>query len=433
MKLTNANNIVCAWFCRSLFASVAFGLLGSLCLGQVDAFAAFQPDLLVKLASQPDASYVGNGVFESPALTQAKSQAAFPGIPASFTVQLKNAGDQQDSFRVSGAGLAGVGVRFLDQEGIDRAASLAAGFVTPPVAAGRALTFQLQVNPLAFVPGTSFRVTISAASIADGTRSDQLNTDTVACSAKAALAISAPPDASGAPGSVVNYPYTVTNTGNADNSFALTVSSPAGWDTALYADDGVGGGVPGDGVRQPGEKTATASTGLLAPGASYRFFVAVAIPAGSGDGTRGATQLTAAGGGTNGSDQVTTSALAANLSLVESVRNLTQGGVFVPGIDAFPGDLLEYRMAVTNSGSTPATLVGIRAPLPANTALVPASLRVATSATGEGGACAEAVCGRAGEAQGSLVAKLGSGASQTAGGTLAPGSTLYVFFRVKVE
>ena len=410
------------------------GALLSLLPGLTQAHAGYQPDLLVKLASEGDAAYLGAGIFETTAQLQSKTQAAFPGTAASYRILLRNGGDQPDSFLLRGAGTPnGVTLSFLDQAGVDRAAALPSGFATQTLAPGESVSFLVQVTPLAFQLGASFRVGVEADSVSDPARIDQVKTETVACGSSAALTISAPPDGFGPPGRVVNYPYTVTNVGNTVNSFALTAASPAGWGSALYADDGAGGGVAGDGVRQAGENLVSASTGPLAPGASYRFFLAVQIPAGSADGARADTLVGVAGTGASGFDQVATSATTAAISVAESVRNLTQGGAFAPGADALPGDTLEYRMSVTNSGSAPASAVGLKSAVPAGGATLPGSLRISTSPLGEGGLCAAPACGWVGETGGSIVAHLGQGATETAGGSLAPGTTLYVYFRVQVE
>ena len=395
----------------------------------------YQPDLQVRLDSEGDPAYLGAGVIETRAQLQSKSQAAFPGFPAAYRVKLTNAGNQSDSFLIKGtASGASFTVSYGDGTGD---AALPGGFATPELLPGASLTFSVQVTPAALPLGADYRVTLDASSLngaaAGQVKVDQLKMETISCANSAAVTLSAPPDGLGAPGSIVNYPYTVTNVGNAANSFALSVQSPADWPGALYADDGAGGGVAGDAVRQAGETVPSTSTGVLAPGASYRFFLAQTVPAGSADGTHADTRVSAVGTGASGADQVTTSAGTATISLAESVRNLTQGGAFAPSANALPGDTLEYRMAVTNSGSAPAASVGINSAVPANTTTLPGSLWIGTAASGEGSACAAALCGWVRLTAGSIVAHLGGGASEAAGGSLSPGTTLYVYFRAQVE
>ncbi|WP_226377924.1 DUF11 domain-containing protein [Citrifermentans bremense] len=400
-----------------------------------EALAAYRADLLVRLANEGDASYVGAGIFETTALIQSKSQASYSGYPAQFRVQVKNAGDQADSFILTGpAGGSGFTVSYRDQGGVERASELSAGgYRTESLAPGASAVLLVQVTLSQFTLGASYRVPVTAVSAGDAASLDQVKTETVACGLTAAVTVSAPPDGSGAPGSLVTYPYTVTNVGNAVNSFTLSLGEGCAWPATLYADDGAGGGIAGDGVRQPGEMNRCVSTGPLAPGASHRFFLAVVIPETGVDGARADARLAVAGEEASGSDQVTTTALAAVLSLVDGVRNLTKGGVFAANVDAVPGDLLQYRMAVTNSGSAPATTLRIETPVPVGLKLAPDSLLLSLASEGEAAPCPEAQCGLASATEGNIVALLGEGASDTVGGTLSPGKTLYLFFKAQVE
>ncbi|OGU05852.1 MAG: hypothetical protein A2075_05725 [Geobacteraceae bacterium GWC2_58_44] len=436
MKLVSINNYRgAAARPRLLPVQLWCTLLFLLFMGAEAVAAGYQPDLMVRLASEGDASYLGGGLFESSALTQTKSGPAFPGKAALFLVLLKNAGDAPDSFLLRGSwNDNGLTVRYLDEGGADRAPLLSgSGYATGTLAPGASASFLVQVTPTALPLGASYRVTVSAASASDAARSDQVKTETIACSVTPAVTISVPQDNWGFPGSVVNYPYTVTNVGSSSNSFTLSVTSNSSWPGSIYADDGAGGGIAADGVRQSGESRESASTGPLAPGAAYRFFVAVGIPESSVNRTRTETRLAVTGAGASGADQVTTSAIAAVITVAESVRNLTRGGPFTASADALPGDTLQYRMTITNSGSAPATSVGIDSALPGSTVSLPGSLWVGTSSGGDGPPCAAAECGWVRESAGIIVARLGQGATDAAGGSLLPGKTLYVYFRVQVE
>ncbi|WP_236025875.1 COG1470 family protein [Geomonas azotofigens] len=399
------------------------------------AFAAGRPDLMVRLASETDAAYIGEGIYESTATVQSRSQPSYPGLPAQFRVLLKNAGDQPDRFLLTAPGSGGaITVSYLDATGADLASALSgSGYLSAPLAPGESLALLVRVNPTTFTLGASYRVAVTALSIGDPQATDQVKTETVACVQTAAVTVSAPPDGSGAPGTVVNYPYTVKNVGNGDNAFALTVTMASGWRGELFADDGAGGGIAGDGVRQSGESHGCLGTGTLAPGASYRFFLAVTVPEAGGDGARGESLLAVSGTGANGTDQVTTTVVAAAVFLTEGVRNLTRGGIFAANAEAVPGDLLQYRMAVTNGGSAPATSVSIDSPIPAGLVVAPDSLLLSLASTGAGAPCAAAECGQARIADGSVIAQLGEGATVSSGGTLAPGKTIYLYFKAQVQ
>lgn len=399
-----------------------------------EARAWYQPDLMVRLAVEGDSSYLGGGVFEAAAVSQSRSQAAFSGTPAQFRILLRNAGDEPDSFILTGPGSGGdFTVSYLDTGGVDRVASLSgAGYRTASLAPGETAAFLVQVTLTRFTLGASYRVAVSAVSASDPAASDQVKTETVACGSTAAVTVSAPPDSGGAPGTVVNYPYTVTNVGNQLNGFTLTVEGSGGWQVALIADDGAGGGIAGDGVRQSGENNSCGSTGALSPGAPYGFFAAVTVPESGSDGARGDVVVSAVGEGTNGADRVSTSTIAPRLSLSEAVRNLTRGGAFSATASAVPGDLLHYRMSVTNSGSAAATSVSIESPMPDGLQLVADSLLIALAPDAEA-ACAVSECGWARALAGNIVAHLGEGASDAAGGALLPGRTVYLFFKAQVQ
>lgn len=434
MKLVNLNKLptvsrapflLLAQLCCALFFQLLMG---------AEARAGCQPDLMVRLSVEGDASYVGAGVYEATALTQIRTQAAYSGIAAQFRIMLKNAGDQPDSFTLTGPGSGSAfAVSYLDPGGVDRVAAFSgSGYRSATLAPGEMTVVLVQVSPILFTLGASYRVAVTAVSVGDPLAVDQVKTETVACGQTAAVTVTAPPDGSGAPGTVVNYPYTVTNVGNTENSFSLSLQGSSGWQGELFADDGAGGGTAGDGVRQAGESRSCLSTGLLAPGASYRLFLAVAIPESGNDGARGDSLLAVAGEGASGTDQVSTRAIAAQLSLTEGVRNLTRGGIFAASADAVPGDLLQYRMAVTNSGSAPATSVSIDSAIPSGLTVAPDSLQVSRSAEGDV-VCAAAECGVARISAGSIVAQLGQGATESAGGTLLPGKTIYLFFKAQVQ
>ncbi len=399
------------------------------------AFAASRPDLMVRLASETDAAYLGGGIYEGTASVQSRSQPAYPGLAAQFRVQVKNAGDQPDRFLLTGPGSgAAVTVGYLDAGGVDRTADLSGGgYLSASLAPGESLSLLVRVSPVSFTPGASHRVAVTAVSIGDPLAVDQVKTETVACVETAAVIVSAPPDGTGSPGTVVNYPYTVTNVGNGDNAFALSVTMGSGWRGELFADDGAGGGIAGDGVRQAGEINGSPGTGSLAPGASYRFFLAVTVPETGSDGARGESTVAASGTGASGTDQVNTTLLSAVVLLSEGVRNLTRGGIFAASADAVPGDLLQYRMAVTNGGSAPATSVSIDSPIPPGLVVAPDSLLLSLAPTGEGAPCAAAQCGQARIGEGGVIAQLGEGATSAAGGILAPGRTIYLYFKAQVQ
>jgi len=274
------------------------------------------------------------------------------------------------------------------------------------------------------------------------------NTTTVTVLAVYTVSVTTPPDSGGLGGTVVYYPYTVTNTGNDNNTFALTaVTGPGGnnWAPTIYLD------ANNDNVHQAGETTVTGSTGILAPGGIYRFFVGVAIPAGTANGQMDDTVLdvTGSAGGT-AQDNVVTTAQAPNVTVVKAVRNETTAGAFAATANAATGQILEYRLTVTNGGAIAATSVVLTDPDHTWTTYVANSTWIGSNGVTFNGlgniqqdddstitteiACAVDACGYSNASAGGLfTANLGNTATEAVGGSLSPASTVYVYFRVRVD
>lgn len=279
------------------------------------------------------------------------------------------------------------------------------------------------------------------------------NTTTVTVTSVYSVSVTAPADLVGGSNTVVYYPYTVTNSGNDNNTFTLTAATgttlPAGWTATIYFDTN------GDGVHQPGETTVTGTTGVLLPGGIYRFFVGVTIPLNTPNGTQDDTTLNVNGSGAGSAataqDNVVTTAQAPNLSIVKAVRNVTTATAFGAAVNAKTNEVLEYRLTVNNAGAIAASAVVLTDPDHTWTSYVPSSIRIGSNGVTSGGAgnvlqddnntidageiaCAIDACGYANAtAGGNVTANLGSSATELVGGTLAPGSTVYVYFQVKVD
>jgi len=275
------------------------------------------------------------------------------------------------------------------------------------------------------------------------------NSTTVTVTAVYSVSVTTPADSSGGTNTVVYYPYTVTNTGNAANTFALSAASGAGgntWDVALYFD------ANGDGVHDAGETTVTSSTGSLAADGTYKFFVAVSIPAGVANGQTDVTNLTVtgsgdAGAGDDAADSVTTTANAPTLTITKDVRNVTTAGAFASTASAKPTETLEYRLTVTNGGSIAATGLYVTDPDNAYTTYAANSMYIGSNGTAFDGAgntqqdddasggtpCAADACGHSSSSGGNLTFYLGTGATESAGGSLAASGTVYVYFRTTVD
>lgn len=280
------------------------------------------------------------------------------------------------------------------------------------------------------------------------------NTVTTTVTSVYTVSVNAPANQSGNSNTIVYYAYTVTNTGNASNTFGLSAASGGGgntWTATLYADDGAGGGTANDGIHQAGETNVTSSTGSIAQDTTYKFFVAVTIPANTANAQTDDSVLTVTGSGDSGagddtSDTVTTTAQAPALSITKNVRNVTDAGSFNTTAAADPTDTLEYRIQVTNSGSVTATSVVLTDSDNANTTYVSESIKIGSSVTcasntavdddaiqEAGETCAADACGQGKAVSGNITAYLGNTANESTGGSLAVSSTVYVCFQVTVD
>lgn len=114
------------------------------------------------------------------------------------------------------------------------------------------------------------------------------------------------------------------------------------------------------------------------------------------------------------------------LVLTTGMTNLT-----APGVSPRVGDVLEYAVTVENQGGSPALASSISVPLPADLVYVPGSIAV-TAGAGAGARTDLAGDDPAEWTGSDVAARIGSGASATAGGSIAPGTTTVVRFRATV-
>lgn len=236
--------------------------------------------------------------------------------------------------------------------------------------------------------------------------------------------------------------FSVTNSGNGEESFALSTVSTLGGDdynptvTSIVIDDG-------DGVYEPGQDTvyvAGANDPVLQPDASVTIFVLSTTPASAGDGDRGGVQLVAtsrtgvgapgtsfAGQGEGGGDAVvgTTggdgsddgfySVSAASVSLVKSASVLNQFG----NADPIPGATITYSIEATTTGSGSLANLAINDAIPTGTTYVAGSLRLGTTVLTD---AADADAGR-----------FASNAITVSLGTVPGGQTRTVTFQVTIN
>ncbi len=120
--------------------------------------------------------------------------------------------------------------------------------------------------------------------------------------------------------------------------------------------------------------------------------------------------------------------------VVES--NLVKSVVDVNGGSIAPGDILEYTLAYANTGNDGTLQTVIADPIPANSTYVPGSLSVLAPDPGAGGKSDAAGDDQAeyiSTSPARVVFRVGAGANALTGGTLAPGASGSIRFRVQVN
>lgn len=236
--------------------------------------------------------------------------------------------------------------------------------------------------------------------------------------------------------------FSLTNSGNGEESFALSTISTLGGDdydptvTSIVIDDG-------DGIYEPGQDTVYVpgtNDPVLQPDASVTIFVLSSTPTGAGDGDRGGVQLVAnsrtgtgapgtsfAGQGEGGGDAVvgTTggdgaddgfyAVSAASVTLAKSAVVLNQFG----NADPVPGATITYRIEATTTGSGSLANLAINDAIPTGTTYVAGSLRLGTTVLTD---AADADAGR-----------FASNAITVSLGTVPGGQTRTVTFQVTIN
>jgi uncharacterized repeat protein (TIGR01451 family)/LPXTG-motif cell wall-anchored protein len=157
-------------------------------------------------------------------------------------------------------------------------------------------------------------------------------------------------------------------------------------------------------------------------------------------------------------DEVQTTGILPNSSTKATLRASTAGDTYYPGVftvsvDLYapsfpnitktvtdinggltePGDTLEYRVTLTNTGLDPADLVILRDIVPANTTFVAGSVTVGGVAQTDAVNTGASDFGDYLAGTRTIEARAGVGATGTSGGTLGPNANTEVRFRVTVD
>jgi len=154
-------------------------------------------------------------------------------------------------------------------------------------------------------------------------------------------------DKEGVPGQTVYVPFTVTNTGNSQNTFNMTIENDDHTDFTkkIYLDENQ------NGVVDPGESEVTSVE--LGMGETANIVVAVEIPGDASNGTVNNFSLKAAGTNPGGCDDTQ------DASVTVIADALIQANKSVDKDVAQPGDTLTYTISFKNVGTKPAKGVSV--------------------------------------------------------------------------
>jgi len=163
----------------------------------------------------------------------------------------------------------------------------------------------------------------------------------------------------------VDYPFTITNSGNGADRITLSGVSTRGWTIGIYAD------TDGDGVLQPSEagNGTISQTPLLSADAVAKLIMRVHVPRGDLlDGIRDTTRFSASSNFDNTksiSGLCVTTVRTANLSLPTALT--------VDNPNPSPGMPVVFTLTLTNSGSVTASVISVTDQIPVGFSLISGS------------------------------------------------------------
>jgi len=238
------------------------------------------------------------------------AEAALPGQSAAYTLTLTNTGNAVDSFDLTATGNTWPGV------------TISPATVTN-LAAGGTASITVTVPVPADAGGTSDVVTITAVSQADAAATDSLDLTTTAAEATRGVDLTTADAAEEAlPGQSATYTLTLTNTGDAADSFDLTAS----------------------GNTWPGVIISPATVTNLAAGGTASITVTVPVPADAG-GASDVVTITAV----SQADAAATDSLDLTTTALEPAYGVALT-TDTPAQSILPGGTAVYTVTLTNTG-----------------------------------------------------------------------------------
>jgi uncharacterized repeat protein (TIGR01451 family) len=329
---------------------------------------------------------------------------ASPSTGNALTYTISNTGNGTDQYTIgatAGSGITITGYRYGGTT-YGTLAELNAVLGAANVAAGANVAVDVIYNVAAGQGAQTTSISLTATSTRSSLTKD---TQPVSVQPPAAAAVSVTPDAGPVdrlPSNGTQYSdvFTVTNNGNASDSFTLASSvSPAGTTLSIVSTNGSAG--------------TSGGTITLAAGANQTVTVVYTVANGATAGTTADLRLTA----TSASAPATIDAGSYAVRVTRAAVTMTKVAyrddqtTAVGSNTVAPGEYLQYRITVTNAGTAGASTVAVSDPLPAQVSYSTA----------------------AGDAAGWTISESSGTVSAGLSGALAPGASRYFWVRVRVK
>ncbi|WP_018465111.1 DUF11 domain-containing protein [Calidithermus timidus] len=239
-------------------------------------------------AAGASGSYASGGYTITRSGDSQSVASVYSGTTVIFKHTLRNNANTADSFNLAYSGApAGWVCRLAQTDGTPISGAVG------PFAAGSTFDFQLECTvPASYTSGSALNLSVSATSVSDSSKSDA-TTDTVSAVALGyALDLAAhgnagdgnpandnPAPQSANPGSTLNIPFDVRNTGQVADSYNFSASLPSGWGIAYYPDANC------DGVMDSPLPAPVSGSGLTNPATTKCFIAVLSVPAGAAPGS----------------------------------------------------------------------------------------------------------------------------------------------------
>jgi uncharacterized repeat protein (TIGR01451 family) len=332
---------------------------------------------------------------------------ATPASPSSsnalsFTIQ--NAGNGTDQFQVSQsisvAGVISVTGYVYNSTNYGSLAALNAALAGVNVTMGNSITVQVTYDVAANKGGVATGYTLTGTSVRTNTTSDAATTTITPVQT---YAVAVTPDGgqniTRLPSNGTNYTFTFTvaNNGNGSDNFNLVASHPGSAITVVSV-NGVNGSSTSIGVAVASSQMVDVvySIGNVAAGTVDTLFLTATSVGNSSVDDQGFADLTV---------------IRPALSMAKAAYRDNQTTLLGGGDLVVPGEYIQYKITVTNSGAAPAASVQIADNLPAELTYDTAS----------------------GDAGGWSFGNTGNNVTASLSGTLGAGASRYVWIRARVN